>query len=122
MSACLQDAVVPLADIAYLVEERRFLLVANRLRREARGAGERTLTGLCFEGVSRVQRKGFTAGAVDGFLSLLSIQATTADVGAAVELTFSGGAAIRIVADRVQARLDDLGEAWPTQWTPEHDE
>ena len=125
ISACLQDAVVAVVDIAYLADENRFLLVANRLRREGRTpdkGGERILCGICFESVTRVQRKGLAAGAVDGFLSLLSLQAYEGDTGSViVELTFSGGAAVRVTADRLRVRLDDMGEAWPTQWAPDHE-
>ena len=35
LSACLQDALVPLADIAYLKPEQRFVLVVNRFMWES---------------------------------------------------------------------------------------
>lgn len=127
ISACVQDALVPVSDIAYLKEDGRFVLVANRFRREAgKGsgrAGERILSGLSFEDVERVQRRGLAAGAVDGFLSLLSVELVRAgEHGATVELRFSGGATVRLTASRLQARLQDMGEGWPTQWAPTHDE
>ena len=34
ISACLQDALVPVRDLAYVPEDRTFLLVANRFRWE----------------------------------------------------------------------------------------
>jgi hypothetical protein len=37
LAACLQDALVPLADVAYLKSEKRFVMVANRFMWE-RGA------------------------------------------------------------------------------------
>ena len=127
ISACLQDAIVPVADITYLGQDRQFALVANRFRREpGRGAGharERILSGLAFEDVERVQRRGLAASAVNGFLSLLSVELIeTSGDGATVELRFSGGAAVRLTAGRLQARLQDMGEGWPTQWAPTHDE
>lgn len=39
ISACLQDALVPLTNIAWLKDEQRFVLVANRFRWEC-GCGE----------------------------------------------------------------------------------
>ena len=35
ISACLQDSLVPVRDLAYLPDEGRFMLVANRFRWEA---------------------------------------------------------------------------------------
>ncbi len=124
ISACLQDAVVALSDIALLSEERRFVLVANRFRHgagsNARQKGERILCGLSFEEVCRVQRRGIADGTVDGFLSLLSIEMAPG-AETAVHLQFSGGAAIRLTVERLRARLDEMGESWPTQWAPAHD-
>jgi len=42
LAACLQDALVPLADVAYLKAEKRFVMVANRFmwERGARAAPE----------------------------------------------------------------------------------
>ncbi len=127
ISACLQDALVPVSDIAFFEEDRQFALVVNRFRREAdRGAGragERILSGLLFEDVERVQRRGLAAGAVDGFLSLLSVELVRAGRhGEIVELRFSGGATVRLTAGRLRARLQDMGEGWPTQWAPAHGE
>ncbi len=133
ISACLQDALVPVSDIAYLKEDRLFVLVANRFRREtdegSGRAGERVLSGLSFADVGRVQRRGLAAGAVNGFLSLLSVeliqageQAPAGKTGATVELRFSGGATVRLTASRLRAHLQDMGEGWPTQWAPTHDE
>ena len=39
LAVCLQDALVPLAEVAYLQSEKRFVMVANRFRWE-RGAQE----------------------------------------------------------------------------------
>lgn len=40
LSACLQDALVPLREVAFLKKERRFVMVANRFRWElGRGPG-----------------------------------------------------------------------------------
>ena len=64
LSAVLQDALVTVGEMAWLADERRFVLVANRFRWEPEGAGERrdferTLSGLRIDGVTSVQRRGF---------------------------------------------------------------
>ena len=59
ISAILQDALVPVGEMAYLPEEQRFVLVANRFRWEPRRRArrtpqtfERTLSGLRIDGVT----------------------------------------------------------------------
>ena len=51
MSALLQDAVVPIGDIAFLREENSFVLVANRYcwERDGERTGMRVLAGLRFD-------------------------------------------------------------------------
>ncbi len=64
IAGCLQDAIVPVADIAFVPEEQRFVMVANRFRWEeaqegrSRATYERVNCGVSFEGVERVQRAG----------------------------------------------------------------
>ena len=63
ISAILQDALIPVSEMAYLPEEHRFALVANRFRWEAppgrpREKLERRLTGFSIGGVSAVRRRG----------------------------------------------------------------
>ncbi len=129
LSACLQDALVAVRDLAYDPEERIFVLIANRFRWEgARGpapgeAGdERTLCGLAFREVAGVSYRGFRRGEDDRILSLLAIRPGAAAAGGAILLEFSGAAAIRIEAARIDCRAKDLGDPWPTRWRPRHDE
>jgi hypothetical protein len=121
ISAILQDALVAVADIAYLPDEQRFVLVANRVRREAPAAGprpklERRLSGLRFDGVTAVQRRGFTPREGERLLVLLAIRAEAGRLF----LDFAGGSSIRLEVERILCHLDDLGEPWPTRWRPRH--
>jgi hypothetical protein len=127
ISACLQDALVPVRDLAYDAAERRFVLVANRFRWEGCGDGApaaerfaRILCGLAFEEVERVAYRGFHRGEQDRILSLLAVQSTPGQAGVTIEFDFAGGAAIRLAAAAIGCRLRDLGEAWPTLWQPGH--
>jgi hypothetical protein len=118
-STVLQDALVPVAEMAWLPDERRFVLVANRFRWDGAAAGrsfERILSGLCVEDVATVQRRGFSTGEQDRILSLLALRSE----GDALFLEFAGGASIRLEVARIDCRLDDLGEPWPTRWRPRH--
>jgi len=124
ISACLQDALVPVRDLAYIPEERTFLLIANRFRwengvRPAPGeAGlERTLCGITFSEVTAVSYSGFRRSENGRILSLLAIRAENGKV----HLEFSGGAAIRLEVACILCHAKDIGEPWPTPWQPRHD-
>ena len=124
ISACLQDALVPVRDLAYIPEERTFLLIANRFRwengvRPAPGeAGlERTLCGITFSEVTAVSYSGFRRSENGRILSLLAIRTENSKV----HLEFSGGAAIRLEVACILCHAKDVGEPWPTPWQPRHD-
>lgn len=124
ISACLQDALVPVRDLAYISEERTFLFVANRFRWEdgmrpapAEARFERTLCGITFSEVTAVFYSGFRRSENGRILSLLAIRAENSEV----HLEFSGGAAIRLEVARILCHAKDIGEPWPTPWQPRHD-
>jgi len=134
LGACLQDALVPVQDMRFLGEENRFVMVANRFcweklaAEEGTGAGqggtaagsyERVHCGITFEHVLSVEAKGFTPGAAADrgrLLEVLTIQAE----GDVLTLVFSGGAAVRLRVERVEAFVQDMDEPWPTMWRPHH--
>ena len=124
ISACLQDALVPVRDLAYVPQDRTFLLVANRFRWEnglspapGEACYERTLCGITFSEVAAVAYNGFRRTEDSRILSLLAIRLEDR----AVHLEFSGGATIRLEVARILCLATDLGEPWPTQWQPRHD-
>ena len=128
ISACLQDALVAVRDLAYVAEDQTFLLVANRFRweralRPARGefGYQRTLCGITFSAVAGASYAGFRRSEEDRILCLLAIRAAHDGEGKAIRLTFSGGAEIRLDVARILCVAKDLGEPWPTQWQPQHD-
>lgn len=123
ISTCLQDAVVPVRDMAYLADENRFAMVANRFRWEDSGgppvAGriyERVHAGVCFDAVTGVHQLGLDQKRRGQILSLLALAAGDGSV----ELTFSAGVVIRLEVTRIMCHLQDLDEPWPTQWRPTH--
>ena len=124
ISACLQDALVAVRDLAYAPQERSFLFVANRFRwenglRPAPGEipYERVLCGITFSEVTAVSYIGFRRTDDGRILSLLAIRPEDD----AVRLEFSGGAAIRLDVTRILCHASDLGDPWPTPWHPRHD-
>ncbi len=123
ISACLQDAVVPVKDMTYLVGENRFALVANRFRWEQADEVpvegrifERVHAGVCFDGVAGVRQNGLDQTRRGQILSLLAL--TGGD--GYIELAFSAGVAIRLEVTKIMCHLEDIDEPWPTQWRPTH--
>ena len=123
VSAILQDAVIPIEEMAYLPEENRFVLIANRFRWEdserdpvAGRIYERVHCALVIDEVSAVHTKGIDRGKGETILSLLAVGRAEG----AIELTFAAGAAIRVEVERVLCHLEDVAEPYPTQWRPRH--
>ena len=136
----LQDALVPLADVAYLPRDKRFIMVANRFRWESvtteaaseprsdvdasfaeegeEPAYQRVNCGVCFDRVRGVRYRGLDPKNKDHILNLLTIEAEPR----AITLIFSGEAAIRLEVTGIACHMGDLGEPWPTHWVPSHDE
>lgn len=121
VSACLQDAIVAVADMVWEAEERRFVLVASRFCwegcRDADGADlERVHAGLRFDGVTAVRHRGIDRSKRDEMLALLAMH----PVDGGIHLEFAGGGTIRLEAEGILCHLQDLDEPWPTQWRPSH--
>jgi hypothetical protein len=137
LSAHLQDAVIRVTDMAYLPSEKRFVAIANRFDWEralapgasknggkAVGRYERRRAGLRFERVLTAKVQGLDLKDKKAALSLLAVTFTprpgeeTPDGD--VTLTFSGGAAIRLGVECLEAELKDLGPVWAAKSSPEH--
>jgi len=137
IAAHLQDAIVPVSEMLYLPQPQRFILVANRFRWEEAGetgpaapAGndaafaegrpthfERIHCGLWFEKVRAVRYRGLDRRARGTMLELLTIKT---DAGGSVGLVFAGGGDVQLEVSELDCFMEDLGEAWPTQWRPQH--
>jgi hypothetical protein len=145
IAACLQDALAPAREMAYLPKERRFVMLLNRFcwecadspaRKPPVGEGglpddaedaafaeeaggppfERVHCALRIERVRAVRSRGVRRPAGDELLELLTISSEPQ----AIELVFAGGAAVRVEVDAIRCYLEDLGEPWPTRWRPRH--
>lgn len=124
LSACLQDGLVAVRDIAHLPEERRLAMIVNRYRWEgetASGPAERVLCAVAMDGVSRVRQQGIDRGKAGQFLSVLAVRRADDAAGTpTVDFVFSGQAVIRVTQDRLQVRAEDVEEPYPTAWRPKH--
>lgn len=122
MSACLQDGLVPVSDIAWLQDDGQFALAVNRFKWEQ---AEEESEGVVFyrthalvriDGVKTVRSKGFDRRDRTRILSLLSVR----PVEGGVDLLFADGVAVRVEADPLTVTLVDMGFPWPTRWRPDH--
>lgn len=123
ISAHLQDAVVRLKDIVYLPALRRFALLADRFDwcAAAEGRMERCRAGIHFDHVEKVAQIGIAQDEPATVLNLLSIVFTETDPPEGIiQLTFSGGAVIRLHVECVDGQMRDIGPRWATRRKPGH--
>ena len=129
ISAHLQDAVLKVADIAYLPKERRFAAIGNRFDwseaiKGATGKAQdytRRRTALRFERVLGAKLQGIDLGAKDAVLALLAIGFEPGEAPeGSVTLHFAGGGAIRLDVECIEAELKDLGPVWRVASMPKH--
>ena len=125
LSACLQDAIVPIGDMAFERAARRFVMVANRFcwERAERAGGDafdRVNCGVTFEGVNAVKLRHIDQSDRSLLLSLLAITAEPRPRGTAITLVCAGDRDIRLETDGIAARLEDVDQSWPTRNRPAH--
>lgn len=133
ISAHLQDAVLRVGDMAFLPRERRFAVIVNRFDWEtaagkvksgAKASLERRRSGLRFERVLGAKVHDIDLKDRSAALALLAIvfepSAEPESAAGDVTLTFSGGAAIRLTVECVEAELKDLGAVWKARRAPSH--
>lgn len=125
IAACLQDARIPLREMAYLPEEKRFVAAFTRFRREKQ-KDPRDCEGLTeceaavvFDGIEEVKHRGFADLDPARELSLLTIATEPGrDRLIHIDLVFEGDAQIQLRTDAIACRLDDFGEPQRCRVTP----
>jgi len=125
VSAHLQDAVVKVADVLWRPNEKRLVVALNRFDWESAQADEpqyrRRRSALRFERVLSCKARDVSPASTDGVLNLLAVEFLPTDEPAgSVMLTFSGGAALRLEVECLEAELADLGPSWTTAVCPAH--
>ena len=130
ISTLLQDAVLPLTELAFDARRRRFALLLNRFRWEDRAeaerigrAYERVRSLLVVEDVRKVQTMGFVRADKELVLSLLSMSFEPAEDGAGrLTLTLAGDGAIALDVEALEIRLDDVTRPYraPSGKVPGH--
>ncbi|WP_376701961.1 DUF2948 family protein [Mesorhizobium sp. ISC25] len=126
ISAHVQDAVMKVSDLEYLPSVKRFVLTMSRFVWEAKSGflrqhNERRQAVLHFDRVLGAKTSGIARDKPDEVLSLLAISFLALDKPAGiVELIFSGGGAIMLDVECIEARLADVGGAWKATSRPVH--
>jgi hypothetical protein len=126
VSTHLQDAVVRSSEVLWRPEEHRLVVALNRFDWEAATNRSpeyrRRRAALRFERVQSCKCKGLKPPAgEDAVLNLLSVEFTqTDDPAGIVTLHFSGGGALRLEVECLEAELADLGPTWTTAACPAH--
>ena len=128
IAACLQDALIPLSEMAYLAEEGRFMAAFTRFQRErlADPASPEGLTqcqsALTLSEIQAVKYRGLDSRFGGVKHALLTMFAEPAPDGKVhITLLFAGDAAIQLHAGAVSATLEDFGEPWAATTAPSHD-
>jgi len=125
LSSLLQDTTIRVGDIAWLPKEKRFACVGNRYRWEKKHRffkpkGERVRTAFHLSGIEKVQLHSVSLSDAETVLDLLNIDAQKNDTGYSLILNFSGGAAIRLQTEAIDAVATDLSESWEAIARPHH--
>jgi hypothetical protein len=119
ISAVLQDSIAPVCDMAFQTDTKNFVMVVQRLRREAgeAGAAERICSAVTVTGIAAVKTHGIDLQQGDRMLDLLALMMEPQGI----TLVFAGNAKIRLEAGAWGLTLEDFGEPWPALCNPCHD-
>ena len=128
VAACLQDALVPLREMAFMAEDQRFLAAFNRFQWERLAdPGDVADLTLCqsvlrINHVQAVQYRGLD-DELDGLkFELLTIMTEPADGGGFfITLLFAGDVALRLKVRDLAVSLQDFGDSWTADVVPRHD-
>ncbi|MEL0151033.1 MAG: DUF2948 family protein [Rhodobiaceae bacterium] len=122
ISSYLQDAVAQLGDMAYLADEKRFVILFNRFCWERDGAPMRVRSALQLANVAAIRQKKLNLTRREGVVALLAIdfEPGTLPEGE-IALQFAGGGEIRLAVEACEAILEDITAPWAASSRPQHD-
>ena len=124
LSSCVQDAILPLKEMAYIPEEQQFALLIQRFCWECAPSdktepGEdhikRTHSALIFSHISSYEAIGIEENM--DILELLAIQTPHKN---SMILHFAGGASINLKFTSIHVRLEDISSPWAVSHIPKH--
>lgn len=150
VSAMLQDAIVPISEIAWRRGEKRFVLMTQRFRWEKAPEGIASKDGVDALGDTAPEEddKTDTDGPAPGhwyerincalrFEYVSAVRANGIDLANraqmlellslhvtddGLDLAFADNKTIRLTISKLSCHAEDLGQPWPTTQRPEHPE
>ena len=125
VSTHLQDAVVKVADVHWHPAEKRLVVALNRFDWEGAQSEQpeyrRRRAALRFERVLSCKCRSVNPAGKDAVLNLLAVEySETQAPSGFVTLVFSGGGALRLDVECLEAELADLGPVWTATACPVH--
>ncbi len=125
VSAHLQDAVLKVGEVIWRPAENRVVIALNRFDWEAavsdNPAYRRRRAALRFDRVMSCKCRSLDCAAKDQLLNLLAIEFEETDTpGGVITLSFSGGGALRLEVECLEAEVVDLGPIWQAAACPDH--
>ncbi|WOI53782.1 DUF2948 family protein [Parvularcula sp. LCG005] len=126
VSAVLQDSVAKVGDVAFLPDQRRFALVANRFvweegANKTKGPFTRVRVGVHFDDVLSVRTKSVRLDAKSAIVDILSVTYHGGEDGGTITLTLAGGGIVALAVDAINVTVRDISEPWRTQSKPDHE-
>ncbi|MBH68555.1 MAG: hypothetical protein CMM58_09400 [Rhodospirillaceae bacterium] len=137
VSSMLQDSIIPIADLKYIPNEKKFFMISQRfcweLYQDQRDyvasvtknrpkesldneIFERVLCAVVFEGIDSVHVKGLDLKDRGQFLNFLSFNFKCQQL----DLIFSDHKTIRLCTKLLKFIAEDVGQSWPTTRRPIH--
>ncbi|RPE66963.1 DUF2948 family protein [Pacificibacter maritimus] len=130
LSALCQDAIVPVGEISYNTEQRRFAMLLNRFRWEDvdratkhKRSVERVQSVLLFDDVLTAKSSGVSAKDKETVISILSITFTAGPDGTGTALiTLAGDGEIHLALEALDITLKDVTRPYvaPSKKQPTH--
>ncbi|MDX2028654.1 MAG: DUF2948 family protein [Alphaproteobacteria bacterium] len=119
ISAVLQDSIAPVCDMIYRPEEKNFIMVVHRLRREGDAAQglERICCAVNIKGVESAQMQNIDLHQQERMLDLLA----ALPEGQSLQFVFAGGPKIKLQLSDWAMIVEDFGESWPASCNPCHE-
>mgnify|MGYP000285950858 CR=1 FL=1 len=128
ISALIQDAIFPVAEMTWDRRRRRFALLINRFRWEEAGAAhppERVQSVLTLEDAMAVASQGIDRADPDLVLSILALDWTAGEDGTGrITLLLAGDGGIAVDVEALEVTLRDVTRPYvaPSGQTPNHPE
>ncbi len=124
LSACLQDALLPVTAMAFDQEKKEFTLLANRFcwevdahEHEGIPLYARIHAGVHFSNVHGVKHRGFSK---QNPIHILSLMCLYGEIDNEIHLVFADGEHICLHVNGVTCHMMDLHDSWITYQKPDH--